>query len=257
MQFKEISQAAPTVVAINAYPSTGVGSIHTESRFSEIKATPITPFIVPVSTGGNSQRSSSFRESHSSRAVPQVVYTAPIVPSGGSSSFTRHESYSKHGSGGHVVPIAPIVSYPSVSSSFREESASSGSGGFGGGHIVSYPSYPSGASSSSSFREESSSSGNGFGGSHVGVVSYPSVGSGSHLSSRFSDYHDSSFGASSDLGHYMTESERLARDRLHNSAGHNSINTVDFGHAHLTPSSGGQTRSWEKSSKWASQSEVS
>lgn len=60
------------------------------------------------------------------------------------------------------------------------------------------------------------------------------------------------------MGHYMSESERLARERLHSgSAGYNAINTVDFGHAHLTPSTGAQSKSWEKSSKWSSQSEVS
>lgn len=248
-QFKEVSQATPTVVTFSTYPSSGGGSVHTESRFSEIKSTPVAPLIIPVSTGGGSQRSSSFRESHSSHAAPQIVYTAPIIPSGGS-SYSRHESYTNQGSGGQIVPI---VSYPSGSSSsnFREESSSSSGGGYGGAHIVSYP---SGSSSSSRFREESSSSGGGFGG---GVVSYPSIGSGSHLSSRFSDYHDSSFGGASDLGRYMTESERLARERLHSSSGFNSINAVDFGHGQLTPSTGSQSKSWEKSSKWSSQSEVS
>lgn len=306
-QYKQVSsQAAPTVVTYT-YPSGGSHSIHTESRFAETKATPITPVIVPVSTGGSSHKSSSFRESHSSHAAPQVVYQpAPIAPSfsseryiqssssgglrpaivpvltpGGGSSYSRRESYTKQGSGGVIAPIAPIVTYPSggsSSSSFREESSSSG-GGFGGVQIATVG-VPSGGSSSSSYREESSSSGGGgFGGS---IISYPSGGSSSSfreessssgggfgggivtypgstsqiLSSRFSD---AGFGHSN-LDHYISESDRLARlqaQNIHSSTGYKASSIADLdGQITQFPSSGSQSKSWEKSSKWSSQSEV-
>lgn len=60
----------------------------------------------------------------------------------------------------------------------------------------------------------------------------------------------------------MTESERLARlqaQNIHSQTGYKAASVVDLGNAHLTqaPSAGGQTKSWEKSSKWSSQTEVS
>lgn len=60
----------------------------------------------------------------------------------------------------------------------------------------------------------------------------------------------------------MSESERLARLQAQNIQGrdgYKATQTVDFGNAALVtaPAAGGSAKSWEKSSKWASQSEVS
>jgi len=57
----------------------------------------------------------------------------------------------------------------------------------------------------------------------------------------------------------MSESERLARLQAQNiqgQHGYKASSTADFGNAALIqPSSGSRTKSWEKSSKWASQTE--
>lgn len=60
----------------------------------------------------------------------------------------------------------------------------------------------------------------------------------------------------------MTESERLARLQAQNiqtSSGYKASSVADFGNSHIVPASSGsgRTKSWEKSSKWGSQSEVS
>lgn len=61
----------------------------------------------------------------------------------------------------------------------------------------------------------------------------------------------------------MTESERLARlqaQNIQSSSGYKASSTVDFGGnaALVAPAAtGGRTKSWEKSSKWENQSEVS
>lgn len=53
----------------------------------------------------------------------------------------------------------------------------------------------------------------------------------------------------------MSESERLARERLQNGYQTGFIaDPADYGHAQ---SNGAQSKSWEKSSKWSSQNEVS
>lgn len=124
-------------------------------------------------------------------------------------------------------------------------------------------------------REQSLSSGN-FGG-NVGVVGYPSVGSaryeqsrhlsnqnygstvpviGSQLSSRFGSSSD----VSSNLDQYRSESERLARlqaQNIQSSSDYKASSVANFGGIQAVPvSTGGHTKSWEKSSKWASESEV-
>lgn len=272
-----MSQAAPTVVT---YPIGGGGrSVHSESRFSEIRATPSTPYIVPISTGGSSHKTSSYRESHSSQAAaPTIVYSAPapsssfsserysssssagaapaiipVIPSGGSSRYSHHESFSNQGSGGLV---APVVSYPAgssaISSRFSESSSSLGGNGLGAAIV----SYPSGGGSSASHYESSSSNG-GFGNN---LVTYHPSSHHRQISQRFGE-DIGSFG-STNLGHYMSESERLARLQAQNiqgQSGYKAASTVDFGNANLIaePSAGSRTKSWEKSSKWSSQSEVS
>lgn len=202
--------------------------------------------------------SSSFREEsslHGGFGGASVV--APIVsyPSGGASSSYREESSSSRGGFGGGSIVAPIVAYPSggASSSYREESSSS-HGGFGGGSIVApIVSYPSGGASST-YREESSSSG-GSGLGNAGFITY------GQPVSRFggADF-GSSFG-SSNLGTYMSESERMARiqaQNLQGSAGYRASSALDLGNAHLTNAgAGGQTKSWEKSTKWSSNTEVS
>lgn len=61
----------------------------------------------------------------------------------------------------------------------------------------------------------------------------------------------------------MTESERLARlqaQNIQSSSGYKASSTVDFGGnaAYVAPATAaGRTKSWEKSSKWENQSEVS
>lgn len=58
----------------------------------------------------------------------------------------------------------------------------------------------------------------------------------------------------------MSESERLARlqaQNIQSANGYKASSVVDLGGAAVaSPSSGGRTKSWEKSSKWSSQSEV-
>lgn len=62
----------------------------------------------------------------------------------------------------------------------------------------------------------------------------------------------------------MSESERLARlqaQNIQSSSGYKASSVADFGGAKMVAvpvsTGGARTKSWEKSSKWASQSEVS
>lgn len=215
---KVSQQAAPTVIV----PAFGGGnSVHTEDRFSEIKSTPITPLVYPVLPSGGSHSSSIHEESHSSnQAAPQFVYhSAPSA----SSQYIRQHSSSSGNFGGNVG----VVSYPSL------------------------------GSTSSRFSHDSSSSSGNFG-STVSAFGYPS---NSQHSSRFGSDFGSSSGVSSNLNQYMSESERLARlqaQNIQSSSGYKASSVTDFDGAQMVPvSTGGRTKSWEKSSKWASQSEVS
>lgn len=176
-----------------------------------------------------------------------------MLPSGSSHSSSIRESHSSN----QAAPQFVYHSAPSASSQFSREHSSS-SGNFGGN--VGVVSYPSLGSTSSRIREDSSSSSGNFG-STVGVIGYPSS---SHLSSRFNSDFDSSSGASSNLNQYMSESERLARlqaQNIQSSSSYKASSATDFGGAQLAAvpvsTGGGHTKSWEKSSKWASQSEVS
>lgn len=288
-QYKQVSQANPTVI-VPITTGGGQSSQFTESRFSEIKSTPTTfTYVAPVSGG---HRSSSYRESHSSQSAPQtVVYTAPAPT--GSSRYSHSESFSKDGlTGGYTAPIvtfptsggsqfsertsssagslggysAPIITYPVTaggsSSQFSERSSSST--GSLGGYAAPIVTYPVGGGSSSHVSESSSSTS----GSHGGNVGFVSTGfPSSNLHSRFgsefgSEFGSTSFGSgTSNLDHYISESERLARLQAQNiqgQHGYKGTSTVDIGNAALVqPASGSRTKSWEKSSKWSSQSEVS
>lgn len=206
---------------ITVQPTFGGHTLHTESRFGQIKSTPITPIIYPVLPTGNSQ-ASSFHESHSSNQVaPQVT-----------------------------------IYHPAPSSSHYSNKYSSSSGNFGGNVGVAYPTNL--GSISSRFSQDSSSSSGNYGGSTVGVIGLSPA--SSQLSSRFGSEFGSS-GVSSNLNQYMSESERLARLQAQNvqsSSGYKASSVADFGGVQSVPvSTGSHTKSWEKSSKWASQSEVS
>lgn len=217
---KVSQQAVPTMITVQPAFGGGSHSVHTESRFGQIKSTPVTPIIYPVLPTGSSH-ASTFRESHSSNHVaPQVAVYHPA---------------------------------PSTSSHYSNKYSSS-TGNFGGN--VGLLSYPSLGSSSSRFSEDSSSSSGNYG-SNVGVIGFPSS---SQITSRFGSEFGSS-GASSNLNQYMSESERLARlqaQNIQSSSGYKASSVADFGAVQSVPvSTGGRTKSWEKSSKWASQSEVS
>lgn len=271
---EQISNAGiPSVpLAVPAFPSSSAHLMHASQR---INSAPVYAPVYPVSTGGSSSRLSSHRESHSSASnvlpTQTIVYSSPsvsqrisesssrnvvsggstpafvsVAPVGGGSSFSHHSSnYLNSGSTGGIV--APIVTYP-----------------IGGGH----------SSASKYLHESSSSNAGGLG----GVAVYPSVGvSGSQLGSRFghSSAFDSGFSSgvssgltSSGLSGFMSESERLARlqaQNVHSSSSqsgsvyadqYNSGSGLTGAYVQPTTGSFGKTKSWEKSSKWASQSEV-
>lgn len=235
-------------------PSAGSSHFHSE-QYSKHGSSGLSAPIVTYPVGGSSL-SSRFSE-HSS--LSNGGLTAPVItyPSSGSSSHSSRFSESSSSSNGGYS--APIVAYPSggsSSSSHFSESSSSSNRGLNAPIIA----YPGGGSSSSHFSQSSSSSNGNFGG-NVGFASYPQA-----LSSRFSSASDfdsglgSSFGTSN-LHQYMSESERLARlqsQNIQGQHGYKGTSTAHFGNAALVqPSaSGGRTKSWEKSSKWASQTDV-
>lgn len=260
LQFKEVSQANPTVV-VPITTGGGQSSRFIESRFSDVRSTPTTfTYVAPASSGGH--HSSSYRESHSSQAAAPQVITYPI--GGGSSSQYQESSSSSTGNRGFTSPIITYpVTVPAGSSSHFSESSSSGNHGGYTAPIATFP--VAGGASSSQFSETSSSTG----GSHGGNVGF--ISSGYPIHSRFGSDFGSEFGSSSssfgsgsssNLVHYMTESERLARLQAQNiqgQHGYKGATTVDLGSANLVaqPTAGSRQKSWEKSSKWSSQTEVS
>lgn len=233
-------------------PSGGSSSsLYRESHSRQAAAPQI--IYQPQPSASSSRFSSERYSSSNSAQQPQVI---PVSIPSASSRYSQSESFSNQGSGGIVAPIVQYPSGGSSSSRFNEQSSSS-SGGLGG-TAFQVTGFPSG--SSSRFNEHSSSSG-GLGGSSF-VTGFPSS-SSNQLSSRFSESEfGSGFGQTGfGLDRYISESDRLARlqaQNIQSRNGYKASSTVDFGNAHVSPAaSSGKTKSWEKSSKWSSQSEVS
>lgn len=214
------------------------------------------PVVVqyPTVTGGSSHYHKEFESHSQDNAAPTVV---TFTPAGGQSSHVYKKKVVVNQGGGGGAIVAPIVSYPAGSSSSYIHSSSSqgsGSSGLGGGVALINP-----VSTGSGFTHGSLID-TGFNSNPV----VPVFSNAALLDSRFSGSLGS-FGSHNSLNSLMDESKRLAflqSQNLHASNSFTGSSTAGASHAANTgavqfvqPSTYGGTKSWEKSSKWASQSE--